>query len=275
MSDETSTSATVCWVIADVHGHAGMLDALLQKIERRTPGAALWFVGDLVNRGPDDLATLRLVRDLGDRARVVLGNHDCVVLACAAGFTAPRRGDTIGPLMASAEIDDHVDWLRSRPLLLERGRDVVVHAGLHPDWDLGDARRAAARIEAALQADDWATTLERVWGCRGAPWDARVQGHRRLGDDLAAFTRMRFVRADGALDTEGKRGPESPPPGTMPWYAAPHPPRDVRVVFGHWAAHGVSIGPRLAALDAGCAWGGPLTALCLDDGAVLQQPHRR
>lgn len=271
---DSTDSSQACWVISDVHGHAAMLEALVQKIDARSPGAPLLFVGDLVNRGPDDLGTLCLVRELGERAQVALGNHDLLVLACAAGLTAPRGDDTIQQLVQHPSFDEHVDWLRHQPLMLERGDDVVVHAGWHPSWTLATARDAAARIQHALRADDWARTLGRIWGYRGAPWRDEGDRDQRLGDDLAAFTRMRLVFPSGDLDARSKGGPGTGADGTMPWYEAPNARSSRRrIIFGHWAAHGVMVTRGVAAIDGGVAWGGPLTALCLNDDCVLEQPR--
>jgi len=253
------------WAIGDVHGCYRTLCALLAR-----PGIAvsdrLWFVGDLVNRGPRSLETLRFVAALGERATVVLGNHDLHFLARAAGVAGPRRLDTLDELLAAPDLDELAEWTRCRALLVEENGTVLVHAGLLASWSVGDAVERARRAEAALRSAEAARYLAAFRPTSEAPGGGRAL--RDVLDDLRVFTLMRTVDRDGR-PTYDFTGPlDELPQDRMPWFDVGA--RRERVVCGHWAAAGLQLRDDLAALDTGCAWGGRLTALRLDDGRVEQ-----
>jgi len=255
------------WAIGDVHGCSRSLRALVSRPEIGR-GDELWFVGDLVNRGPGSLAVLRFVAELGDRCRVVLGNHDLHLLARAAGVAGRRGHDTLDPTLEAPDADHLLGWLRSQPLLHRRGGDLLVHAGLLPDWDAAEGERRARRVEAALRSPCGAELLA-AYRPRSGSGRADDAVERQSLEDLRVLTLMR------AVDREGRprydfAGPVGELPGNrFPWFAATGgPPRGARVVCGHWAALGFHQGDGIVALDTGCAWGGALTAYRLEDGRV-------
>jgi bis(5'-nucleosyl)-tetraphosphatase (symmetrical) len=244
------------WAIGDVQGCGAPLRALLARL-KLGPSDRVWFAGDLVNRGPDSLGVLRLVRDLGDQAVAVLGNHDLYLLARAGGRRAKKR-DTLDAVLAAPDGPALVDWVRARPLLHREGAWVMVHAGFDPRWTLLEAQQRARAAEAALQGPEG---LQQAMPKRG-----------RLAETLAGLTRVRMVHADGKLDEAYKGPPGEAPAELAPWWTQSGVPGPVTVVFGHWAALGLYQAPGLLALDTGCVWGGALTAVCLEDGRVVQQP---
>ncbi len=257
------------WAIGDVHGCYRTLRRLLGR-RAIGPRDSLWFVGDLVNRGPRSLETLRFVADLGDRATVVLGNHDLHFLARAAGVAEPRKRDTLEPLLAARDLSDLVEWTRSRPFLAGDSRTVLVHAGLRSGWTRTQAAAAARRVERALRGPDAASYLEAF-----RPFSRRVRAPRRvrkeLLEDLRVFTLLRTVSKRGAPLYDFAGPPRERPRGSLPWFEAPGR-RTMRstVVFGHWAALGLIVREREIALDTGCAWGGTLTAIRLEDRRIEQ-----
>jgi len=260
------------WAIGDVHGCYRSLRALLD-VAGVAATDRLWFVGDLVNRGPRSLATLRFVADLGDRATVVLGNHDLHFLARAAGVAPERKRDALDELLAAPDLSGLVDWFKQRPLLLIEGKYLLVHAGVLAAWDRGAAIARARRAEAALRSAQSSLYLEAF---RPTSQEAGGAGlvHEVL-DDLRVFTLMRTVDPAGR-PTFDYTGPlDALPPGRIPWFDQPERAMGgLRVVCGHWAAAGLLLRSDLAALDTGCAWGGKLTALRLDDGRVEQAENR-
>ena len=263
---------TLCmatWAVGDVQGCAASLAALLDAISFDPAADVLWFVGDLVNRGPDSAGVLRLVRGLGARAVAVLGNHDLHLLARAAGVTRPSRRDTVEDVLDAPDRDELLTWLAARPLLHEGEGHVLVHAGLLPAWALDDAREAARAAERVLAGPSRAHFLE-----------AYRRGHAKgslagVVRGARALTTIRFVDRAGR-PVEGASGPpDDARPGETPWFRARRPaPHEPPVVFGHWAALGLLSEPGLLALDTGCVWGGTLTAARLEDRRIVSVPHR-
>ena len=263
------------YVIGDVQGCFDSLQALLSSFDFDARVDRLWFVGDLVNRGPKSLEVLRWVRSLGDRAVAVMGNHDLHLLACAAAVAAPRRRDTVDAILRAPDRDELLRWLVRRPLLYREGDWVLVHAGLYPGWTLTQHEQLALSIEGEL-AGAGAVALLRAWRSRDRVESSAgvlvvggsVTERRAFGLDV--LTRMRCIRDDGSLDLTFSGSPEQAGERLRPWYESyDFGPR--RVVFGHWAALGVREGAGWISLDSGCIWGNGLTAYRLDDGAVFHQ----
>lgn len=255
------------WAIGDVQGCAAELEALLDRVGYSPARDRLWFVGDLVNRGPRSLDVLRLVAGLGDSAVVVLGNHDLHLLAAARGAGLRDGDESLAPVLAAPDRARLLDWLQSRRMLHHDpalGR-VMIHAGLPPQWTLDSALACAADLEQVLQGEASGAFFARMYGNQPDLWRDDLEGMDRLRFTVNALTRLR------ACDTEGRmllklKGPVARlPPGTMPWFRVPgRRTAGHRVVCGHWSALGYHDADGVLALDTGCVWGGTLTARRLD-----------
>jgi bis(5'-nucleosyl)-tetraphosphatase (symmetrical) len=254
------------YAIGDVQGCFDELRELLNKTGLRA-GDQLWFVGDLVNRGPKSVEVLRFVRSLGDRAIVVLGNHDLHLVAQHEGLERAKKDDTLDAVLRATDRHELVDWLRTRPLMHAAGDYVMVHAGLVPQWTLDRALALAREVESALAAPDYRAFLEHMYGSRPDRWRDDLKGFDRLRVIVNAMTRLRFCRADGKMQF-GAKGTE-PPRGYRPWFEF-RPSEGRTLVCGHWSALGLKLTARLAALDSGCVWGGKLSALRLEDRTLYQ-----
>lgn len=252
------------WAIGDVQGCGEELELLLEKIHFSLERDRLYFVGDLVNRGPRSLAVLRLVRSLQDNALCVLGNHDLHLLAVALTGARPRRNDTLEEILSAPDRPQLLEWLLQRPLAHLEAGDLVVHAGVVPQWTAEQTLALAAELQQALRTRT-EQLLTHMYGDRPDRWDPKLQGMARLRFAINVLTRMRFCSADGRIDLEHKGKPDSVSLPWMPWFATPErASRNVRVVFGHWSALGFYRAPGLLGLDTGCVWGGSLTAVSLD-----------
>ena len=162
--------AMATYAIGDVQGSFEELQALLGTIGFERNKDCLWFVGDLVNRGPASLATLRFVRDLSARARTVLGNHDLHLLALAHGVVKEREDDTLAEVLAAPDRDELLDWLRRLPMIHVEGNYVLVHAGLLPQWDAASAKTLASEVEAELRGPRHREFLAQLYGSRPDRW---------------------------------------------------------------------------------------------------------
>jgi bis(5'-nucleosyl)-tetraphosphatase (symmetrical) len=259
------------WAIGDVQGCAAELTDLIARIRFRSDRDQLWFVGDLVNRGPASLQVLRFVRSLGESARCVLGNHDLHLLAVAIAGARLRKNDTLDDVLAAPDRDALLEWLLQRPLVHhEAGSDeLLLHAGVVPQWNAAQTIQLAAEVQQALRSDPRAL-LAGMYGDMPDCWHPSLAGLERLRFVINVLTRLRFCTADGCVDFSQKGKPESGRPPWLPWFNAPHrASADVRIIFGHWSALGFYCADRLVALDTGCVWGGTLSALDLDAASCV------
>lgn len=259
------------YAIGDLQGCLAPFDALLARIGFNPDRDRLLLAGDLVNRGPDSLGTLRRVHELRDNIQVVLGNHDLHLLAVAHGHARLKNKDTLRSILDAPDRDTLLGWLQRQPLLVEAPafNAVMAHAGLPPLWTLDQARERAREITEVLADPVSADTFfQQMYGNEPAGWRDDLTGPARWRVITNYFTRMRFVDQRGDLDLITKGEADLPPAGFMPWFQHPHRrERDVRVLFGHWAAlEGHTGVTGVEALDTGCVWGGTLTALRLEDG---------
>jgi bis(5'-nucleosyl)-tetraphosphatase (symmetrical) len=259
------------YAIGDIQGCGAELDRLLERIHFDPAADRIWFVGDLVNRGPESLAVLRTVRRLGDAAVTVLGNHDLHLLAVALVGQSTKRRDTLDEILRAPDRDELLAWLRTRPMLHHDATLgwTMVHAGFAPEWDLALAQACARELETALRDDQrYRKLFEHMYGDRPAQWSADLKGWERLRFITNCFTRLRLCNADGALDLAFKGELDDAPKGLMPWFRVPgRRSRGLKIVCGHWSALGFHDGDGVLAIDTGCVWGGKLCAVRLDERA--------
>ena len=256
------------YAIGDVQGCFDELQRALEQVNFDPAGDRLWFVGDLVNRGPQSLQTLRFVRDLGDRANCVLGNHDLHLLALASGNLRKAGKDTLGQVLEAPDREELLTWLRHRPLMHYDASlgFAMLHAGLPPQWSIAQAAGYAREVEQVLRSTDHIEYFDEMYGNKPHSWSESHSGMERMRFITNCFTRLRFCSADGVLALK-----EKGPPGTqaksrfLPWFEHPErASRDTRIVFGHWSTLGYLARHNVWSIDTGCLWGGELTLLRLD-----------
>lgn len=253
------------YLVGDVQGCCGALDALLAKIDFSPSRDRIYLLGDLVNRGPQSLETLRRLRGFGDSATCLLGNHDLNLLAVAHGVRKPHKGDTIGEILDAPDRDAWLDWLRQRRMAVFEHGWLMVHAGVVPQWDAAKTLQLASEVEALLRGDTLAEFLPQMYGDSPARWSDSLIGAERMRFVINALTRTRFVAADGTLDLVTKDGADGAPPGFYPWFEVPgRRTLGTPIAFGHWANLGLISRADLLALDTGCVWGRQLSAARID-----------
>lgn len=259
------------YAIGDVQGCYDALRRLLDIVRFDPPRDSVWFVGDLVNRGPQSLETLRFIISLGGAAVPVLGNHDLHLLVAASGHTKVHRGDTFDDILRAPDREQLLHWLRQQKLMHVDKGYAMVHAGLLPQWTIARAQTLALEAETVLRGANHDDFLRPLYGNLPSRWRDDLSGDDRQRVIVNAMTRMRLCTADGDMEFHHKLGPVDMPPGFMPWYEAPdRASRGTPILFGHWAALGVLLRDDVIGLDSGCVWGRKLTALRLEDRRTFQ-----
>ncbi|MFP6682413.1 MAG: symmetrical bis(5'-nucleosyl)-tetraphosphatase [Gammaproteobacteria bacterium] len=262
------------YAIGDIQGCFDELIRLLDKIDFDSSRDQLWFVGDLVNRGPQSLAVVEFVRSLGDTAIVVLGNHDLHLLACAyVDKYSCGTKDTFQDVLDSSQVDKLSAWLRHRPLI-HRDRELgytMVHAGIPPHWTPAEAVGYANEVENTLRGENFVEFFTQMYGNTPNSWDSELAGWDRVRLITNFFSRLRYYSPNGEMDFKYKGPVGSQPVDLIPWYELYRFPDETEsIVFGHWSALHLSDKEmrkkRIFALDTGAVWGGTLTAMRLDDG---------
>lgn len=255
------------YLIGDLQGCCDAFERLLAEIDFSPSRDRLVVLGDLVNRGPSSLATLRRLRDLGGAATCLLGNHDLHLLAVACGGRRAHRSDTLGEVLDSPERGAWLEWLRARRMAVVEGGWLCVHAGVVPQWDRDETLARAAEVEAMLASEALDEFLHAMYADEPVRWSESLAGHERLRFIINVLTRIRFVDAQGRLDLKTKEGAGGAPEGFYPWFDAPgRRTAGVPMAFGHWSTLGLVNRPDLLGLDTGCVWGGALTAVRVDGG---------
>jgi bis(5'-nucleosyl)-tetraphosphatase (symmetrical) len=258
------------YAIGDIQGCFKSLRRLLEHIAFNPPTDRLWLVGDLVNRGPDSLATLRFIKSLGPSACPVLGNHDLFLLAAAEGIVTLRHKDTIQDILDASDRAELTDWLRRQPLHRREGQFLMVHAGLLPQWTVDEAAGLAREVETVLSGPDCTALLHELFHAAMSHWDWALKGTERLVSIARVFTRLRTTTGDGQMSTFSG-SPDEAPAGFLPWFRIPdRRSTDATIITGHWAALGLHIEHNVLAIDSGCVWGRQLTAVRLEDRTVYQ-----
>ena len=259
------------YAIGDIQGCFAEFQALLAHIGFNPGADTLWLTGDLVNRGPQSLATLRWVKQHESSMQTVLGNHDLHLLALAYGYGRLKRSDTVNDILNAPDRLALIDWLRAQPLLLHNHSHALVHAGLWPQWNITTAQTLAAEVEAAIRQPNPAGFFAHMYGNTPLQYHPEHSGIERLRFTTNVLTRLRALTLDGDMDFDFKATLADMPSHLRAWFDAPERQhRSHTVVFGHWSALGLYQNKDALGLDTGALWGGTLTAANLNSGQIHQ-----
>lgn len=264
------------YAIGDIQGCYQQLQQLLDKLEFDQSKDVLWFTGDLVNRGPDSLSTLRFVKKLGENAIAVLGNHDLHMLAVAEGHIPKHQYDTLDEIINAPDRDELLDWLRRQPLIHHDKTSgfTLIHAGLPPQWDLTTAQQLAHEVETTLRGDNYQGFLANMYGNEPIKWNDDLQGWDRLRFITNCFSRLRYCDSEGNLCLQSKGPPGTQPEPYVPWFNVPNrASKDMKIICGHWSTLGLQHSSGIYSIDTGCLWGYKLTAMRLDNIANKNEPE--
>jgi len=267
------------FVIGDIQGCYQALKKVLKKANFNPQKDKLWAVGDLIARGPDSLSTLSFCQDLGPHFESVLGNHDLHLIAIAFGLRSPKPQDKLQKLINDKNFSRTIDWLLSKPLAVKPAKKTLItHAGLYPSWSIKQALSLSDEIQSILQSSDASKFLDKMYGNTPDQWSDSLKDEDRYRFVVNAFTRMRFLRANLALEFESKSHPSSAPPHLLPWFMHDNPSlsKEHRLLFGHWAAllgklpKNIKCPAKVHALDSGYVWGNSLSIYCLETNKTIQ-----
>ena len=263
------------YIVGDLHGCFAEFQRLLEKADFDPAYDEIWLTGDLVARGDDSLACLRFVKNLGEKAQTVLGNHDLHLLSTLLGIKKVKPKDKVGAIFTAEDREDLQNWLRKQPLAVLHPKHgfLLTHAGISPDWDLATALACAREAEAILQSHDYADYIAQMYESGPVRWHSELQGVERWRYIINAFTRMRFCYSDKRLDFACKLPTEEAPSELKPWFELDNPLFTSQdILFGHWASlMGKSTRTNIYALDTGCAWGNHLTMIRWEDKQIFTQ----
>jgi bis(5'-nucleosyl)-tetraphosphatase (symmetrical) len=252
------------YAIGDIQGCYDDLLRLLDVIQFNPAHDTLWFVGDLVNRGPKSLETLRFVKSLGNSAVCVLGNHDLHLLAVAYKKTSPGKKDDLTPILTAPDSAELIDWLRHRPFFHHNEEFCMVHAGLPPQWDFAQTKKMAAYAERVLHGNNYLSFFNGMYGDKPNVWSRRLHGAILLRFITNCFTRLRYCDVQGAMNFQQKGKLGTQPAGLKPWFEVEgRKSANMRIIFGHWSTLGYYDQNNCYGIDTGALWGGQLTAIKL------------
>lgn len=262
------------YVIGDLQGCYDELQQLLTEINYHPDNDHLWFVGDIVNRGPKSLECLQFVKKLSlkGKADIVLGNHDIHLLAAYCGLQKfVSKSDTLQAILEHPDVDELMDWLRQQPLMVTHPlfNSVMVHAGIPPQWSINEAQTYALELQKRLKKDDWQDYIvNHLFGSEPNKWKNSLTGHKRLRYIVNAFARMRYCDSNGKLDFDLKSVPSSSKDNEseyQPWFVfSNRRNKDYEIFFGHWSTLGAIDAYHVHSTDTGCLWGGKLTAYAME-----------
>jgi bis(5'-nucleosyl)-tetraphosphatase (symmetrical) len=262
------------YVIGDVQGCFGELLALLESIQFDPSADCIYFVGDLVNRGPASLDTLRWIYSHRHCIHTVLGNHDLFLLSCWLGISQPKSGDTISDVLLADDADELLNWLIQQPLIVHIDDYVIVHAGVYPGWTLKQAQRRAEKARLKYSGTERLQWFNAMFGNKPSLWSADLTEVEKFRFTINSMTRMRFYSDDG-LDFKYKGEIDGAPIALRPWFLSSANSLGEKIIFGHWSALGLYQDDRCLCLDTGCIWGGSMTALCIETQQLFSVPAQR
>ncbi|MCS5589083.1 MAG: symmetrical bis(5'-nucleosyl)-tetraphosphatase [Candidatus Thioglobus sp.] len=258
------------YLIGDVQGCFDSLQVLLKKIKFSTDKDQLFFLGDVVNRGDKSLATLRFIKDLGDNAKMVLGNHDFHLLACSLSSLKPNIKDTFTDILYAEDHHQLVDFLLQQPLVIKHKKALLVHAGIPPNWDENTVLKHSSIVEQHLQSDNVGAFIDSMYDNHPYTWSDGLNKMDACRYTINACMRMRVCKADGTLEFSHKMNYDTAPDDFKAWFLHDNRAlKDIDIFFGHWSTLSNVEQTHIYPMDHGCAWGGKLSAIRLEDKQIF------
>lgn len=271
------------YAIGDLQGCYYELQDLLNKINFDDKKDTLWFVGDIVNRGPNSLDCLRFVKSLGKKAKTVLGNHDLHLLGVANNVRKPHHSDTFDEILNASDAEELLFWIRQLPLLIhdKELNFTMIHAGLPPQWSLKKAKKLAKETEELLQSEQFNDFIQHIYGNKPDLWSKTLTEYGRYRFIINCFTRIRYTEESGRLNLKEDNAPGTQPKHLLPWFELPkRKSKKHKIIIGHWSTLTLDKKQNykkfnIYPIDTGCLWGRSLTAIRLEDEKIFSVPSKQ
>lgn len=261
------------YAIGDIQGCFDPFRQLLDKINFDPQKDHLWLTGDLVNRGPESLKTLRFIKTIDQAVTTVLGNHDLHLLALHfEASPLDEKSIWLEEILNAHDRESLMEWLRNKPLTHydKKNNRFLVHAGIYPNWTIDQASSYAREVESLLSGNECKTLMKNMYGNTPIIWSERLKGMDRYRFIINTFTRMRMLKNNNELEFQHKAEITSNTQDLMPWFEIKDNQwKNTLIVFGHWSALGLMVKPKFICLDTGYVWGRDLTAINLDKKSEL------
>ena len=258
------------YIIGDIHGCLDELKLLLDKLTFCNKSDSLYFVGDIINRGKDSLNAIQFIRSLSN-AHIVLGNHELHLLALAEKIITRPTSHPLQEILDAKNKIDIVEWIKQQPLIRTISKkDIVVHAGIPPQWSIKKALRLSNQACDQLQSNQCLQLLQLTYNNpKQIDWHPNLPTQKCLAYTLLALTQMRKCDHKGSLELKFNQNC-SHKADLLPWFEWPTK-RKGRIFFGHWASlRGRSSNPQCIATDTGCVYGHELSAYHLEQNRFIR-----
>jgi len=254
------------FIVGDVQGCISSLKKLLKKINFSNDSDRLFFLGDVVNRGENNLETMKFILSHQDNFDMVLGNHDIHLIACHFDSMKIKKSDNFDDILDSNLRDKIIEYLLNRSLALKLDRSILIHAGVPPIWSKEDVFYYSDFIKSNMQSSDSEQFIDSIYSNKPNKFNDSLTIFEKATYAINALTRMRFCSEIGEIDYKAKGNFDDNPPGYRAWFLHKNEELDnIDIFFGHWSTLKNFNQPKRYHLDTGCVWGNRLTAIRFED----------
>ena len=258
------------YIVGDVQGCISSLKNLLTKINFSYDSDRLFFLGDVVNRGENNLETMKFILSHQDNFEMVLGNHDIHLIACHFDSKKIKKSDNFEDILDSNLREKVIEYLLTKSLSIELDESILVHAGIPPIWSKKDVLYYSNYIKSYMQSSNSKKFIDSIYSNNPNKFKDSLTMIEKLTYAINALTRMRFCSKHGEIEYETKGNFDHNPSGYKAWFLHKNEELDnIDIFFGHWSTLKNFNHPKRYHLDTGCVWRNKLTAIRFQDKQIF------